>query len=113
MRFATEEFTVKPGQRVRLTLENPDEMPHNLLVVRPGTVEAVGALADAMMTARDAAERHYIPATQDVMWSTRILNPHESQTIEFTAPRQAGDYPFVCTFPGHWRIMQGVMKVEE
>jgi uncharacterized protein len=113
MRFATEHFTVKPGQRVRLTLENPDEMPHNLLIVRPGTVDAVGALADAMMTSMDAAERQYIPATPDVMWATRILDPGESETIEFTAPRQAGDYPYVCTFPGHWRIMQGVMTVEE
>jgi azurin len=24
---------------------------------------------------------------------------------------QAGDYPFVCTFPGHWRIMNGVLTV--
>jgi azurin len=26
-------------------------------------------------------------------------------------PDQAGDYPFVCTFPGHWRLMTGIMKV--
>jgi uncharacterized protein len=111
MDFDIDEFTVKPGQRVRLTLENPDEMPHNLLILRPGTTEAVGALADAMMTARDAAERHYVPPTPDVMWATPLLAPHEEATIEFTAPRQVGDYPYICTFPGHWRLMQGVMKV--
>jgi uncharacterized protein len=113
MDFDVDEFTVKPGQRVRLTLNNPDEMPHNLLILRPGTTEAVGALADAMMTARDAAERQYVPATPDVLWATRMLAPHESATIEFTAPRQPGDYPYICTFPGHWRLMQGVMRVVE
>jgi azurin len=24
---------------------------------------------------------------------------------------QAGEYPYVCTFPGHWRIMNGVLQV--
>ncbi len=32
-------------------------------------------------------------------------------TLRFTAPTEPGEYPFICTFPGHWRIMQGVMKV--
>jgi uncharacterized protein len=113
MAFDVDEFTVKPGQRVRLRLENPDEMPHNLLILRPGTTDAVGALADAMMTAPDAAERQYIPATPDVLWATRMLAPHESDVIEFTAPRDVGDYPYLCTFPGHWRLMQGTMKVVE
>ena len=113
MKFTLPNFTVKPGQRVRITLTNPDDMQHNLLVIRPGTLEAVGALADAMAAAPDAAERNYVPPTPDVMWATRLVDPGQSTTIEFTAPRQAGDYPYVCTFPGHWRIMRGVMQVAE
>ena len=101
----------QPGQRVRVTFTNPDDMPHNMLVVRPGTIEAVGALADAMMSAPDAAERNYIPATPDVMWYTPLVGHGESTVLEFVAPRQEADYPYVCTFPGHWRIMQGVMTV--
>ena len=113
MKFALPEFTVKPGQRVRITLTNPDDMQHNMLVLRPGTIEAVGALADAMVSAPDAAERQYIPPTPDVMWFTPLVDPGQSAVLEFTAPRQSGDYPYVCTFPGHWRIMQGTMKVAE
>jgi uncharacterized protein len=77
------------------------------------TRDAVGALADAMMAAPDAAERSYVPATPDVLWFTKLVDPGQSFVLEFTAPRQAGDYPYVCTFPGHWRVMQGVMKVAE
>src|SRR5690606_12001368 len=113
LKFELPEFTVKPGQRVRITLTNPDDMQHNMLVLRPGTLEAVGALADAMVAAPDAAERQYIPPTPDVMWFTPLVDPGESTVLEFTAPRQENDYPYVCTFPGHWRIMQGVMKVAE
>ena len=111
LKFDQENFTVQPGQRVRITFTNPDDMPHNMLVVRPGTIEAVGALADAMMSAPDAAERNYIPATPDVMWYTPLIGHGESTVLEFVAPRQEAEYPYVCTFPGHWRIMQGVMTV--
>ena len=113
MKFSLPDFTVKPGQLVRVTLTNPDEMQHNLVIVRPGTLPAVGALADAMAATPDAAERSYVPPTPDVMWFTKLVDPGKSFTIEFTAPRQVGDYPYICTFPGHWRIMQGTMKVAE
>jgi azurin len=113
MKFSLPEFTVKPGQRVRLTLTNNDEMQHNLLITRPGTMEAVGALADAMAATPDAAERSYVPPTPDVLFSTKLVDPGQSFALEFVAPRQAGDYPYICTFPGHWRLMQGNMKVVE
>lgn len=111
LKFATESFSVQPGQRVRITIRNPDDMPHNMLVLRPGTVEAVGALADAMMTSPDAAELQYVPATPDVMWYSSMIDPGQEDVLEFVAPRQEGEYPYICTFPGHWRIMQGVMTV--
>jgi putative membrane-bound dehydrogenase-like protein len=113
MKFDLPEINVKAGQRVRITFTNPDEMQHNLLIVRPGTVEAVGALADAMARAPDAAERNYVPPPPDVLFYTKLLDPGETEVLEFTAPRQAGDYPYLCTFPGHWRVMQGTMKVAE
>jgi azurin len=113
MKFSLPEFTVKPGQRVRVTLTNPDEMQHNMVVLRPGTTEAVGALADALARTPDAAQVNYVPPTPDVMAFTKLVDPGESVTLEFVAPRQVGDYPYICTFPGHWRLMQGTMKVAE
>ena len=111
LKFEQTEFAVEAGQRVRLTLMNPDEMPHNLLIIRPGTTEQVGALADALLATPDAAERDYVPPTPDVIRFTPLVEAGEQATIEFTAPGTAGDYPYICTFPGHWRIMQGVMRV--
>jgi putative membrane-bound dehydrogenase-like protein len=113
MKFSLPEFTVKPGQRVQLTLTNPDDMQHNVLLLRPGTTEAVGALADAMAKMPDAAENDYVPPTPDVITFSKLVDPGQSVTIEFTAPREAGDYPYICSFPGHWRLMRGVMHVVE
>jgi uncharacterized protein len=113
MKFSLPSFMAKPSQRVKITFTNPDEMQHNLVILRPGTTDAVGTLADAMARTPDAAERNYIPPTPDVITSTKLIDPQQSVTLEFIAPRQTGDYPYICTFPGHWRIMQGTMKVAE
>ena len=113
VKYSVENFTVKPGQYVRIVLTNPDEMQHNLVFVRPGTVEAVGALVTAMAKATDAAERDYVPPTPDVMLWSKLVDPGQTVTLEFLAPMQPGDYPYMCTFPGHWRTMQGVMKVAQ
>jgi hypothetical protein len=71
MTYSVKNFTVKPGQYVRITLANPDEMQHNLVFVRPGSVEEVGALVDG--ESPDAAERNYIPPSQDVLPWTNLV----------------------------------------
>ena len=117
LRFDKTEFTVKAGQKVRLTLVNPDDslnlQAHNLLVIEPGTMEEVGTAADAELS--DPAflsDRHAIPTSNYVLYHTKLLQPGESETIEFTAPESTGDYPFLCSYPGHWRVMNGVMIVD-
>ena len=113
MKYTIEAFTVKPGQYVRITLKNPDEMQHNLVFVRPGRVEEVGSLVTAMAKATDAADRDYIPPTPDVLLWTKLVDPGQSVTLEFIAPTTPGDYPYMCTFPGHWKTMRGMMKVAQ
>lgn len=112
MQFDKKEIKVRAGQPVTLRLENQDGMPHNLVILKPGSLEKVGAAADAMLSDPKAAEKHYVPALPEVLYHTKILNIGDSESIEFVAPDKPGDYPFVCTFPGHWRLMQGILKVE-
>jgi putative heme-binding domain-containing protein len=41
----------------------------------------------------------------------RMVNPRESVRLSFVAPTAVGEHPYVCTFPGHWRLMYGMMHV--
>ncbi|MCH7872476.1 MAG: c-type cytochrome, partial [Planctomycetes bacterium] len=54
---------------------------------------------------------NFIPETGDVLFFTKLLFPGETERLTFVAPDQTGDYPYVCTFPGHWTRMNGNMKV--
>ncbi|CAN5896641.1 hypothetical protein BH24BAC1_BH24BAC1_28120 [soil metagenome] len=113
LQFDKKQLTVQAGQKVILVLENPDGMQHNLVLIKPGTLDKVGAAADLLARDPKGAEKDYVPQMPEVLHATKLLNTGESFTLEFTAPSAPGDYPYVCTFPGHWRGMNGIMKVVE
>jgi hypothetical protein len=91
--------------------ENNDLMPHNFVLVQPGALQEVGQLAETTGTDPGAAARQYVPDSKKVLVSSKLLPPREVQKFAFTAPAQPGVYPYVCTYPGHWRRMYGALYV--
>lgn len=111
MKYDLKTFSVPAGKPVELVFENPDFMQHNLLITDIGKLEVVGKAADKMAADPKAAERQYVPDIPEVLFSTKLVNPQETVRLKFVAPAKPGDYPYVCTFPGHWLLMNGIMKV--
>ena len=112
--YDVKEFTVKAGQAVKLTFNNVHPavpQPHNVVIGAPGTKDKLLALAMQMATSPDGMAKGYVPESPDILFHTKLLQPNQSETIEFTAPA-VGDYPYMCTFPGHGVIMNGIMRVE-
>ena len=112
LKFDTEELRVKTGQQVSLTFRNTDHMEHNLVVTMPMAVDRIGPLADQLAASPSGRAQQYVPDSPDVLIATPILGPGEEFTLEFVAPTAPGTYEFVCTIPGHWRVMRGVLVVE-
>lgn len=112
LQFAQKELHAKAGERLSLTFDNPDELPHNWVLIKPGAADRVGDLANKLLSAPDALARHYVPEAPDILCHTRILDPKQKTTIHFTAPASPGRYPYLCTFPGHSVIMRGELIVE-
>jgi azurin len=123
MMFDQAELTVKPGQKVKLTLDNPIQpnvqgLPHNWVLVKPGKEAVVGNAALAMAADPKAMQKHYIPAGADggvhadILAHTTLAQPGSKAEAEFTAPAEAGDYPYICTFPGHFLLMKGTLHVK-
>ncbi len=112
MKFDLKEFEVTAGDYVEVRFSNIDFMQHNLLILSPGSLEKVGQAADKMATHPDGAALHYTPDMAEVLYATKLVDPDAEAVLRFEVPDKPGDYPFVCTFPGHWRIMNGIMKVK-
>lgn len=111
--YSVNVLTARPGEPLALTFRNPDVVPHNWALIKPGTLAQVGDLVNKFIAEPDALARHYVPRSDDVLVYTDIVYPHERATIYFRAPESAGRYPFLCTFPGHWMVMNGVLVVGE
>jgi len=116
--YDVKEFTVKAGTTVKITLVNPADsvtrQPHNILIVKPGTKDAVGMAANAGMTDPEfLTTKQAVPESDDILFHSELIQAGEQTVLEFEAPSEPGDYPYLCTYPGHWAIMNGVMHVVE
>ncbi|MCE7039356.1 plastocyanin/azurin family copper-binding protein [Dyadobacter sp. CY312] len=109
LKFDVSEIQVKAGSRIKIVFNNNDDMLHNLVITKPGTVNAVGEAG--LNLGLKGSEMHYVPNTPDVLFHSNIVEPEKSEALYFTAPKQTGTYQYVCTFPGHYSLMQGKLKV--
>jgi azurin len=110
--FDLREFKVKAGAPVKLTFDNPDVTPHNLVIVQPGAADEVGMAGNEMAKLTDGMAKGFIPQSPKILHHTKLLMQGDAETLRFKAPETAGRYPYICTFPGHWLVMKGEMVVE-
>jgi len=111
LRYDKQLIVVEAAQPVAFILQNDDAMPHNLAILAPGALEEIGLAAEKMPAEPDAEGRLYIPSSSKVLHATKLAAPGQKIELAFTAPAEPGEYPYVCTFPGHWRRMAGTMVV--
>ena len=111
MNYDKETIAVQAGKPVLFVLQNADVMPHNFVVAKPGSMQALGEIAEKLSQEASFAKRAFVPDSADVLVASTLLQPQASQKLTFNAPTEPGVYPYVCTYPGHWRRMYGAMYV--
>ncbi len=114
MRYDLETFRASPGDKIKLTLKNNDDMPHNLVLCKPtrGNVGAEVA-RKAWDLGGEGLARQYVPDHPAILFHTDLVAPRASSVYFFKAPTKLGQYPYVCTLPGHVFYMKGTMIVEK
>ncbi len=111
MIYDKELLAIEAGQPVEFRFSNSDDMPHNFAITQPGSMEEIGLLAENTARDPDAMARNYIPKSGKILLASKLLQTGQSQALSFEAPTQPGIYPYVCTYPGHWRRMYGAIYV--
>ncbi len=111
MQFDRPHIYVQSGKPVEIVFTNTDIMPHNLVVTASGARQEVGILAEKMGASGASGSMQFVPDSAKVLFATEMLQPEQTDRLQITAPTAVGDYPYVCTFPGHWRTMYGTMHV--
>ncbi|MGC6457443.1 MAG: PVC-type heme-binding CxxCH protein [Akkermansiaceae bacterium] len=109
LQFDIKKLDLKVGKKITLVFGNPDELQHNLLVVKPGTASAVAAKAVALGS--EGFAKQWVPEDDNVIAASKLVNHNEKDTLTFTFT-EPGEYQFVCTFPGHDQMMRGIFSVK-
>ena len=105
-------LTVGAGQLVDLVVTNTDVMPHNFVLGAAGSLDAIGAAADALMSSPTGAGPAVRARPARRSWPRPGCSNRASRSPSSSAPRaRPAPIPYVCTFPGHWRVMNGVLTV--
>lgn len=111
MRYEQTEYSAPAGKPIVIALFNPDVLQHNIMAGKVGSFNKIVAAATAMMTQPDGLAKSYIPAIPETLGGTPMANPNETLLLKLPA-LEAGDYPLICTFPGHSAIMKATLKVQ-
>jgi hypothetical protein len=109
MKYDKSNLEVASGSTVKLTFESKatdPAMPHNWILIRKGNLDRI-----ARKGMEAGADKSYVPSDDDILVASKLLGPNEKQVLTFPAP-PAGEYQFVCTYPGHSMMMQGVFIVK-
>jgi uncharacterized cupredoxin-like copper-binding protein len=111
MSYDKKELTVTAGQTVTIHFTNPDTAQHNFLLAKPGSMKIIGAAADKFVRDDTGDDVNYVPKLPEIIYAAPVLEPKKTTTFSFKAPDTPGDYVIICTFPGHWKTMNAVLKV--
>ncbi len=115
MQFDLKTIEAMAGEKIELTFKNVGKIPkiamgHNLVVLKKG-ISAIAFGQKAMGAGANATNALPDSVKGDTIAATKLLGPAESETITFSVA-EAGDYEYVCTFPGHFAMMRGVLKIK-
>lgn len=112
LKYSRTLIEAKPKEALIIKLNNIDAMPHNLVVIKPGSSKKVGDASFKMLSDPSAGEKNYAPDLPEVLHVLPVIDPGKVHSLHFRAPTKPGDYPFLCTFPGHWMAMNGILRVK-
>lgn len=116
MQFSVKEFEVKAGEQIELEFKNEGTLPkiamgHNIVILKQG-VSAIAFGGKALQAGANATNALPDSVKSDVIAYSQLLGPGETEIVKFKAPVKPGIHQFVCTFPGHYAMMRGVMVVK-
>ena len=112
MKYDTKLIKVKEGQTVTINLTHTGQMEermmgHNFVLLKQYT-----DVTEFAGKATAAFENNYIPEDDDdIIAYTEMIGGGESTSVTFEAPEK-GVYNFLCSFPGHYGLMNGKFIVE-
>tara|TARA_Y100000746_G_scaffold116158_1_gene99487 strand:+ start:176 stop:652 length:477 start_codon:yes stop_codon:yes gene_type:complete len=117
MKFDKSAINVEKGKVYEITLKNVGKLPkvamgHNLIILKPG-INAL-TFGQALITKYGATvqnEWNPVKGSMLILKQTKMLGPGEQETLKIKFDK-SGAYHYLCSFPGHFGQMRGIINVK-
>ncbi|MEE4174339.1 MAG: azurin, partial [Xanthomonadales bacterium] len=112
--YSTDSMTVPATcSEVTVTITHTGQLPavamgHNWVLLPEADLNSIAQAATAA-----GADAGYVPDDDRIVAATGLVGGGESDSVTFSldALEEGVTYRYVCTFPGHWAVMQGSFTV--
>ncbi len=117
LNFSVTEIHLQTGERLVIRYHNASEMTHNIVIVKdeadifPVGIAAMSAPGDDFVPKNLNPTAYYSQKQDRIIAASPLAYPDDTVYLEFT-PSEAGVYPYICTYSGHFTMMQGRIIVE-
>jgi azurin len=115
MKFSMATITAKPGEQLRVRLVVKGSMPKIAMAHNFVLLNKTAKVVDFATAAMNARTTDFIPADKkaDIVAFTGLAGAGETVEVTFKVPAAAGEYPYICSFPGHFQAgMKGTLVVK-
>ena len=115
MRFDTNEINVdKNCDNFVITLKHSGNLPinamgHNIVILETKNLQKI----ISKINMSNGIENGFIPEMEEVLFKSKMIGGGQETTLELDLKvlNRGGDYMFICSFPGHFALMQGKLNI--
>jgi azurin len=115
MKYSVPEIDAAAGEELKVVLTSNSSQPREAMAHNFVLLDKDADLGDFIQTAATAKADGYLPTALmgEVIAHSKLLGSGQSDEVDFKAPAVPGEYPYFCTFPGHYLTgMHGTLVVK-
>ena len=115
MKYDVAEITLDTScEQTKISLKHAGKLPinamgHNVVIVEEKNLSKITQQINFSL----GVEKGYLPESEDIIFMSAMVGGGETTKLEIDMSKldKTKNYIFFCSFPGHWALMRGKIKI--
>ena len=115
MKYNVAEITLDTScKQTKISLKHAGKLPinamgHNVVIVEEKNLSKITQQINFSL----GVEKGYLPKSEDIIYISAMVGGGDTTELEMDMSKldKTKSYVFFCSFPGHWALMRGKIKI--
>ena len=115
MKYDVAEITLDTScEQTKISLKHAGKLPinamgHNVVIVEEKNLSKITQQINFSL----GVEKGYLPESEDIIFISAMVGGGDTTELEMDMSKldKTKSYVFFCSFPGHWALMRGKIKI--